>query len=144
MATKIKASLTRSGIYIPYSEFQKAYGEEDMLVIKSIMSKFSLKHKTFKTHFITLDGFKTTRILGNKYLRLPRFGFFDLFRNPVKINQSKMSLNNFVIDNQIIIPKQINQLKWTGKLNANQPLCFDEIMRNFQKKIPKKEPLELS
>jgi superfamily II DNA or RNA helicase len=131
MTSKIKASLTRSGIYIKYSEFQKAFGDEDLLVIKGIMAKFSLKHKTFKTHFITLNGFKTTRIEGTKYLRLPRFGFFDLFRNSTRINRTKMSLDNFIIDNQITIPKKISSLNWTGELRVNQPLCFDEIMRRY-------------
>jgi superfamily II DNA or RNA helicase len=131
MTSKIKASLTRSGVYIKYSEFQKVFGDEDLLVIKGIMSKFSLKHKTFKTYFITLNGFKTTRISGNKYLRLPRFGFFDLFRPSVRINRKKMSLDNFTLDNQITIPEKISSLKWTGELRVNQPLCFDEIMRRY-------------
>lgn len=127
----MNCSLTRSGIFIKFSEFESIYKDDHLLVINALIKKFRLKHIAFKTHTITLNGFKTTRINGSKYLKLTRFGFFDLWKNTTHINLAghKLTQDSFIIDNQIKPPKPTNRLTWTGKFKANQQICFDQIMK---------------
>lgn len=123
--------LTRSGIFINFSEFEKLYKEDHMLVIGGLIKKFKITHTTFKTHTVSLHGYKTVRIGGSKYLKLPRFGFFDLWKtsDTVKIGLHKIRRDSFVIRNQIKSPEIIEALTWTGMFKANQRICFEEIMK---------------
>lgn len=131
MSQKIKAILTRSGIYIKFSEFERIYADDYLLAIKSIIKKFQLKFNTFKIYYATLNGFKIVRINGEKYLRLPRFGFLNFLRKSKKVNRVNLSLKSFLIDNQIKMTPSIEKLKWKGEFRSNQKLCFDEIMSKY-------------
>jgi superfamily II DNA or RNA helicase len=124
----IKVSLTRSGIYIKFSEFENVFGDSYLLAIKKLLSRFTLKHKTFKTYYVTLKGYKTTRIKDAKYLRLPRFGFITYFTKPKKVLTKSLSLKHFSINNQIKENASIDRINWTGSFRANQQICFDHIM----------------
>jgi len=130
----IKASLTRSGIYIKFQDFKPIYGDEYLIAIKKIMARFQLRFKTFKTYYVTLKGYKTTRLNGEKYLRLPRFGFFNYFTKPKKVVGKTLSLKSFEVVNQIKMPKSLPQLVWGGAFRANQTLCYDHIMKNVYSK----------
>jgi superfamily II DNA or RNA helicase len=124
----MNGTLTRSGIFIKFSEFERVYGEDYLMVIGALTKKFKLIHTVFKTHAITLNGYKTTRIDGEKYLKLPRFGFFDLCSSKFKLAGHKINPGAFVITNQIKPNRRIDRLEWTGAFKGNQKICFDTIM----------------
>ena len=124
----MNGTLTRSGVFIKFSEFEKIYGKDHILVIGALTKKFKLTHTTFKTHVTTLNGYKTTRIDGEKYLKLPRFGFFDLCSRKFKLAGYKINRESFKIVNQIKMNRRIDALEWTGAFKGNQKICFDTIM----------------
>lgn len=126
----MNGSLTRSGIFIKFSEFEKIYGDDHLLVITALAKKFKIVHNTFKEHTVSLNGYKMTRINGSKYLKLPRFGFFDLWKSKdsIKLAGYVLKKDSFKITNQIKAPAVIPALTWTGRFKANQQICFDAIM----------------
>lgn len=129
---KIKSKLNQSGIVINFDEFKKVYNENYLLAIKSIIAKFELKYKTFKTYITTLKGYKTLRKNGNKYIIFPRFGFFQYFAKPKKIQGIFLSLSHFTIINKIqTATSPPLSLEWSGEFQDNQYLCFNKIMEMF-------------
>lgn len=127
----IKGTITRTGLYIKFSEFKKYYDKDFLIAIKALIKKFTLSHKSMGKFLQTRKACMITSMKKEKYLRLPRFRFFSYFAKPKTINGTKLSLKNFKIKNTIEMPERIKRLKYAGGIRDNQPLCVDHIMDNI-------------
>jgi len=126
--------LTQSGVYIKFDDFKELNSKkEDYEIINFLKKKFTIKTKLIKKNFcLQTSQYHIQNGKNYKYMRLPRFGMFDLIKKSPKV----YNLKNFNIVNKIKEGSDpIKPFVWKGEPKGNQKIITDYIWEYFQKNV---------
>lgn len=125
-----KVKLYRSGVYIPIPLIQTVSKSNDInKTLRRIKSHFTIVTIINRIYRKTINQSKILNISDTQYIRVPRFGAFEIF-NDNNLNK-KLQLQNLKIENNINYNTS-NDIILTKnfRLKPNQNVICDYIMNN--------------
>ena len=119
--------INRFGCFIPIAGLNPDLAQNGIIAIRKYFTLTALKLNRI---ILTNSQSKLVIIAGIKYIRIPRFGLFDLLKNVKASQKCGLTSEHTIVNNIPLEQLQPIKFKWLGTLMNNQPIVVKEIMTN--------------